>query len=161
MNNDADNCVSLPFACALLLRLVSGCQLASGRAVGHYGRPWPTQRIHLSVTGRGSWSSQRERARARAAARVANRCRRNRSWLCAERMDGSRCWARREGQGWRGRGAAVVVAGRRDLQREHLHRHAPPRTSRGKPPTIYNNICQCGHGCGLGREPKLAIYNNI
>ena len=63
---------------------------------------------------------------------------------CAERMDEQATTAcssaRREGQGRGGRGAAVVAAGRRDLQREHLHRHAPPRIPGGKPATSYHLI---------------------
>jgi len=76
---------------------------------------------------------------------LACRSRRSRSWRCAERMDGQAATAtcssaRREDQGRGGRGAAVVAAGRRDLQREHLHRHAPPRTPWGKPATTYHLI---------------------
>jgi hypothetical protein len=54
---------------------------------------------------------------------------------CVGSAGGTAAAARCEGgedQGRRGRGAAVVVAGRRDLPREHLHQRAAPRTSRGK-----------------------------
>lgn len=67
--------------------------------------------------------------------------------------------ADREGQGRRGRGAAVVAAGRRDIQREHLHGHAPPRTPRGKPPTnqpMTFSASAAMDRCGLGQELKLA-----